>query len=91
MEQEVQVNIHSGEQHDQGNKPQAETSIPDLVKEIGESVSETFAHFKESDTWERILQGVETSREYVRKYPGKAIIYTLGAGALFGLLLKKKR
>jgi hypothetical protein len=91
MEQEVPVIIHSGEQNEPANKPHKETSIPEQVKEIGETLSETFARIRESDSYDRILEHAETAREYIRKYPGKAMLYSLGAGALFGLLMRKKR
>jgi hypothetical protein len=91
MEQEVPVIMKSGEQKNPEQKPQHDNTIPEQVKEIGETLAEAFARFRESDSYERILEGVETAREYIRKYPGKAMLYTLGAGAFFGLLMGKKR
>ncbi|NTW70228.1 MAG: hypothetical protein HGB23_10365 [Chlorobiaceae bacterium] len=91
MEQEVPVIIHSSEPKEPAPAPQQEPTIPEQIKEIGESLSEIFARLKESETYDKILEGVEITREYIRKYPAKAMLYTLGAGALFGLVIKKKR
>ncbi|EAT59080.1 hypothetical protein [Chlorobium ferrooxidans] len=91
MEQEVPVIIQSGEPKEPAKTSQQETSIPDQVKEIGETLSEIFARLRESESYDKLLEGVETAKEYVRKYPAKALLYTLGAGAFFGLLIRKKR
>ena len=49
MEQEVPVIIHGHEPTDPVQEPQRETFIPEQVKEIGETLSEAFCRFKESE------------------------------------------
>jgi len=91
MEQEVPVIIQSGEHKEPENIPPHQTNIPEQVKEIGETISEIFAAFRESESYDKLVEGVEIAKEYIRKYPARSMLYTLGAGALFGLVIRKKR
>ncbi len=91
MPQDVPVTIHSQEPADQASAPQHETNIPDQVKEFGATLSEAFARFRESESYDRLLQGTEIAKEFIRKYPAQAMLYALGTGAFFGLLMRRKR
>jgi ElaB/YqjD/DUF883 family membrane-anchored ribosome-binding protein len=90
MEQEVPVIIHGHDTVDPVKEPQSETFFPEQVKEIGENLSEAFSRFKESESYDLLLKSAEKAKEYVVKNPAQAMLYTLGAGALFGLLMRKK-
>jgi len=91
MEQEVPVTIHGHEPTDAAQEPQQETFIPEQVKEIGETLAEAFSRFKESESYDLLVKSADKVKEYIVKNPAQAILYTLGAGAFFGLLLRKKR
>ncbi|MEI8032800.1 MAG: hypothetical protein WCH05_05610 [Chlorobiaceae bacterium] len=91
MAQEVPVTIHSPETADQPREPQHESNIPDQIKEIGAALSDAFARFKESESYDRLLQGADTAKEFIKKYPTQAMLYALGTGAFFGLLMRRKR
>ena len=91
MEQEVPVIIHGHEPTDPVQEPQRETFIPEQVKEIGETLSEAFSHFKESESYELLVKSADKVKEYIVKNPAQVILYTIGAGAFFGLLMRKKR
>jgi len=91
MEQEVPVVIHSDAPCDQAQEPLRASPIPDQIKEISESISESFSRFKESPSYEQLLDRAEKTREYIRKYPAQAMLYSLGAGALLGLIFRRKR
>ncbi|MEI7824270.1 MAG: hypothetical protein WCI01_03150 [Chlorobiaceae bacterium] len=92
MEQEVQVTIHrSGEPTDPVREPQHETSIPEPLKEISDLILETFSSFKESESYDWLVNSAEKAKTYIKKNPTQAILVSLGAGALFGLLIKKRR
>ncbi|MEI6848215.1 MAG: DUF883 C-terminal domain-containing protein [Chlorobiaceae bacterium] len=90
MEQEVPITIHRGEQKDPEQIPQQDTTIPEKVKELGETLSEIFDRFRESESYEHITKSVEIAREYIRNNPAKAMCYSLGVGALLGFLMRKK-
>ncbi|MEI8185885.1 MAG: hypothetical protein WCG19_04220 [Chlorobiaceae bacterium] len=91
MEQEVPVIIHDHEHTDPAKAPQRETFIPEQVKEIGDTISEAFSKFKESESYDLLVKSAEKAKEYIVKNPAQSILYSLGAGALFGLLMRKKR
>ena len=91
MEQEVKVTIHRGEPKDPAEEPQHETNIPEQLKELSEAISEAFSCFRESDSYEWLLNSAEKTRTYIKKNPAQAILVSLGAGALFGLFIKRGR
>jgi ElaB/YqjD/DUF883 family membrane-anchored ribosome-binding protein len=89
MEQEVPVTIHSGRPKNLAEEPHYET--PKQITKISETLLETLSRFKESEPGILLLKGAEKTAEYIKKNPGQAMLFSVGAGALFGLLLKKKR
>ena len=91
MEQEVQVTIHSSQPDNTVEAEPQETRIPEHMKGIGDTLTEAFSCFRKSDSYNQLLKGAEKTKEYVRKNPGQAVLYSLGAGALFGLFMKRKR
>ncbi len=91
MEQEVQVTIHSSQPTNSSKEEPQENRIPEQVKEISKTLSEAFSCFRESESYSQLLKSTEKAREYIRKNPGQAMMYSLGAGALFGLFMKRKR
>lgn len=91
MEQEVPVIIHSGENKEPLQEPHQETGIPEQIKEIGESLSEVVSSFRESESYEQIEKAIEQAKDYIRKNPAQAMLYSLGAGALLGFLMRKRR
>ncbi len=91
MEQEAPVTINSGNPFNSENSPQHEADFPEQVKEIGDSLSEAFAHFRKSQYYGQIVKGTESAKEYIKKNPVPAILYSLGTGVLIALLMRKKR
>ncbi len=91
MEQEVQVTIHSSQPVNPSEEEPREARIPPQENEIIKTLSEAFSCFRESESYRQLLKSAETAREYIKKNPGQALLYSLGAGALFGLFMKKKR
>ncbi len=91
MEQEVPVIVHERETKNTVKEPNREKLIPDQLEELGNTLSEAYATFKESESYETLVKSGETVKEYIKNNPSKALLYSLGAGALFGLLLRKKR
>jgi len=89
MEQEVPVTIHSSKPKGFAGEHQCET--PKQRLEIKETLVETFSHFKESEFGTLLLKGAEKTTEYIKKNPGQAMLFSAGAGALFGLVLRKRR
>jgi ElaB/YqjD/DUF883 family membrane-anchored ribosome-binding protein len=90
MDQEVPVIIHGYDSVNPVKEPQSETFIPEQVKEISEALSEAFLRFKESESYDLLLKSADKTKEYIVKNPVQALLYTLGAGAFFGFLLRKK-
>jgi ElaB/YqjD/DUF883 family membrane-anchored ribosome-binding protein len=90
MEQEVPVVIHEHKSMDPAKKPSSESIFPEKVTEIGDTLSEAFASFKESEAYDLLLQSADKIKEYIKKNPAQALLYSLGAGALLGLLIRKK-
>jgi len=91
MEQEVQVTIHSSQPDNNLEGEPQETRIPEQINTISDTLTEAFARFRESESYNQLLKSAEKAREYIRKYPGQSMLYSLGAGALFGLFMKRKR
>jgi hypothetical protein len=107
MEQEVKVTIHRSEpaepaeetqheeqhevQHEVQHESQHEANIPEQLRELSETISDTFSCFRESDSYEWLLKKAEKAKDYIKQNPTPAILASLGAGALFGLFIKKRR
>lgn len=91
MEQEVPVVIHSEAPGGPAQDTRRENPIPEQVKEISENISEAFSRFKESPSYEQLLDRAEKTREYIRKNPVQSMFYSVGAGALLGLFIRRKR
>jgi hypothetical protein len=91
MEQEVPVTIHGSKPKEPQEGAWVEASIPGQVAEISEVLAGALSCFRESGSWHTIQQGTEKAREYIKKNPARAMLLTLGAGALVGFLMKKKR
>jgi len=89
MDQEIPVTIHSGKPTEFAEEPLNET--PNQISDISETVCEFFSSFKKSELGTLLLKGAHETTEYIKKNPGQAMLFSVGAGALFGLLLKKKR
>ncbi|KAA6233103.1 hypothetical protein EKD00_04795 [Chlorobium phaeovibrioides] len=91
MEQEVPV-IHSAAK-DSAEKqfnPAGDGRIPEQIREISDSLSDAFARFRQSDSYDSMIDIAEQSRTYIRKKPLQAMLYSLGAGALLGMMFGKK-
>ncbi len=91
MEQEVKVTIHRTEPTDPVEEPQVNTTIPDQLKELSETISETLSCFRESESYEWLQKSTEKVRMYIRNNPEQSILVSLGTGLLFGLFIKKRR
>jgi ElaB/YqjD/DUF883 family membrane-anchored ribosome-binding protein len=89
MEQEVPVTLHSGMPKELAGEPLYET--PKQQSEIRETLADALSRFKQSELGTLLLNGVEKTTEYIKKKPGQAMLFSGVAGALFGLLLKRKR
>ncbi|NTW11108.1 MAG: hypothetical protein HGA26_07095, partial [Chlorobiaceae bacterium] len=46
---------------------------------------------RESEAYEQIEKIFEETKEYIRKNPARAMLYSLGAGAVLGLFMRKRR
>jgi ElaB/YqjD/DUF883 family membrane-anchored ribosome-binding protein len=91
MEQEVSVTIHGSTTEDHPENSEHKSCISDQITRIGETFSDAFLSFRESEPGAFVQQGAVKAKEYIKKNPTQAMLLSLGAGALFGLLLKKKR
>jgi ElaB/YqjD/DUF883 family membrane-anchored ribosome-binding protein len=91
MEQNVPVIIHGSEHDAPSGKPREEPAISGQLKDIGHTLSDAVASFTESEPYEQIEKIYEQTREYIRKNPARAMLYSLGAGALIGLFMRKSR
>jgi len=89
MEHQIPVNDMSQDQPKTG--PAVQEEIPEPFREAGQKVSEAFNEFKESETWEKILETRDKAREYIMDNPVNSFFYALGAGLFLGLLLKRKK
>jgi len=88
MEQEVPVVIHSSSEARQ-EKP-ATSPIPEQVRDIGSTVSDAVTSFMESSQYEQLKQTAEKMKTYIRENPLPSMLYTLGAWALLGFILKRR-
>jgi len=88
MEHQIPVSDMSQEQPKAA--PSAQREIPEPLREVTQKVSEAFSEFKESETWEKMLDAKEKARDYITENPVNSFFYALGAGVLFGFLLKRK-
>jgi ElaB/YqjD/DUF883 family membrane-anchored ribosome-binding protein len=89
MEQDVPVIIH-GEHDTPSARSGEEPVIADQLKEIGQSLSEVVSSFRESESYEQLEKIYEQTKEYIRKNPARAMLYSLGAGAVLGLFMRKR-
>lgn len=88
MEQEVPVVIHrSGEAAEE--KP-ASSPVPEPVRDIGSTVSDAVSSFMESEQYEQLKQRAEKVKTYIRENPVSSMLYTLGAGAVLGFIMKRR-
>jgi len=88
MEQQIPVNDMA--QEETKTSPETHDNIPEPLREVGQKVSEAFNEFKESDTWEKMLDAREKARDYITENPVNSFFYALGAGVFLGFLLKRK-
>lgn len=89
MEQEVPVTIHRGKPGELWDEAQSETAQESSG--INETVDGLLSGFRKSEPGMMLQRGAHKMKEYVKNNPGQALLVSLGAGALFGLLLKKRR
>ncbi len=90
MEQEVPVIIHDHDPVNPVKEPHSESFIPEQLKEMSETLSDAFSRFKESESYDLLLKSADKAKEYIAKNPVQALLYTLGAGAFFGFLFRRK-
>jgi len=90
MEQEVPVTIHSGKPKEPVQEPQHELHIPKSLPELSETFAEVMSRLKASDALAMVHKATDEVKEYIKKNPAQAMLVSLGAGALVGLLLRKK-
>ncbi|AAM72988.1 MAG TPA: hypothetical protein DEB17_10690 [Chlorobaculum sp.] len=88
MEHQIPVNDTSQEQPKTG--PAVHDEIPEPFRKISQKVSEAFSEFKESETWEKMLDARDKARDYITENPVNSFFYALGAGMFLGFLLKRK-
>jgi ElaB/YqjD/DUF883 family membrane-anchored ribosome-binding protein len=88
---ENQIPITSMDQEQPEAKPAPPHEIPEQIREISDKVARTFREFRESDTYDRIIEGKETASDYIRNNPLASFGYALGAGIFLGFILKKSR
>jgi len=91
MEQEVKVTIHRSEEAVSTEEAPQQADIAQQLKELSEILSDSLSSFRESDSYERILEGAEKTRQYIKDNPARSMLVSLGAGLLFGLFIKKGR
>jgi ElaB/YqjD/DUF883 family membrane-anchored ribosome-binding protein len=89
MEHQIPVTEMSQEQPK--TAPPVHDKIPEPLREVGQKVSEAFNEFKESETWEKMLETRDKARDYITENPVNSFFYALGAGAFLGFLLKRKK
>ena len=89
MEHQIPVNDMSQEQPQSG--PAVHEGIPEPLREVGQKVSDAFNEFKESETWEKVLDARDKAREYITENPVNSFFYALGAGVFLGFLLKRNK
>jgi len=86
-----QIPVNDMAQEEPRTAPEANDSIPEPFREVSKKVSDAFDEFKESETWEKILDARDQAREYITENPVNSFFYALGAGTLLGFLLKRKK
>ena len=91
MEQEVQVTIHSNNPKNPEEELSGKSYTPEQTDDISETVSKAVSCFRNSESYTLLLNGIEKARAFIKNKPEQAMLYSLGAGALFGLFLKRKR
>ncbi|MEI8102843.1 MAG: hypothetical protein WCG61_04865 [Chlorobium sp.] len=93
MEQQVHVTMHGSKPSDPSGRAEAGSHafVPKPDKNIGETLSDVLLFLRESEPGRLVMQGAEKSKEYIKKNPAQAMLISLGAGALMGLLIKRKR
>ncbi len=91
MEQEVKVTIHRSAAENRTEEPPQESGTAQQLKELGEVLSDVLSSFRESESYERILESTEKTRQYIKKNPARSMLVSLGAGLLFGLFINKRR
>ncbi|NTV02233.1 MAG: hypothetical protein HGB04_05535 [Chlorobiaceae bacterium] len=89
MEHEIPVTIMGQEKPEPKHSTQPE--LPEQIREISDTVCAAFRDFKESAAYDKLLEGKETAREYIRQNPLASLGYAIGAGVLFGFILKRNR
>lgn len=87
---EHQIPVNDMAQEEPKTPSATQNGIPEPFREVSKKVSEVFDEFKESETWEKILDARDQAREYITENPVNSFFYALGAGALLGFLLKRK-
>lgn len=92
MEQEVPVTIHTGGQHKEPVEKKAhEPHLPKSLSSLEETFTDALNSVRESEPYSLLINGAEQAKEYVRKNPFQAMLISVGAGAIFGLLMSRKR
>ena len=95
MEHQIPVTVVDQEQPDpkpsSPPQPLSQPELPEQIREIADMVSSAFRDFKESPAYDKLLEGRDTAREYIRQNPLASLGYALGAGLVFGFILKKNR
>jgi ElaB/YqjD/DUF883 family membrane-anchored ribosome-binding protein len=89
MEHEIPITSMDQEQPEAKSAPPQE--IPEQIREISDKVARAIREFRESETYERIIEGKETASDYIRNNPLASFGYALGAGVFLGFILKKSR
>jgi ElaB/YqjD/DUF883 family membrane-anchored ribosome-binding protein len=89
MEHQIPVNEMPQEQPKTG--PALHDEIPEPLREVGQKVSEAFKEFKESETWEKILETRDKAKDFITENPVNSFFYALGTGIFLGFLLKRKK
>jgi len=89
MEHQIPVNEMPQEQPKTG--PALHDEIPEPLREVGQKVSEAFNEFKESETWEKILETRDKAKDFITENPVNSFFYALGTGIFLGFLLKRKK
>ena len=89
MEHQIPIDDKSPEQPKTG--PAVLENFPEPIREVGQKVSEAFNEFRESETWEKVLDARDKAKEYITENPVNSFFYALGAGVFLGFLLKRKK
>jgi len=89
MEQQIPVNDMPQEQPEKS--PSAFDELPEPIREVGQMATEALNEFKESETYEQILDAKEKAQNYITDNPVKSFFYALGAGTVLGFILKRNK